>query len=54
MTTIFRAMNAQDLQYYYAMTQQLKWPHRPEDWQQALGDGVVIKEQGKLLGSAIL
>jgi N-acetylglutamate synthase-like GNAT family acetyltransferase len=56
MTALFRAMNAQDLEQCYAMTQQLKWPHRREDWQQAMtfGEGVVIEEQGKLLGSAIL
>ncbi|MDU5780199.1 MAG: GNAT family N-acetyltransferase [Pantoea sp.] len=56
MTTTFRAMNAHDIEFCYAMTQQLKWPHRREDWQQAmaLGEGVVIEEQGRLLGSAIL
>ncbi|WP_312109176.1 GNAT family N-acetyltransferase [Pantoea septica] len=56
MTTTFRAMNAHDIESCYAMTQQLKWPHRREDWQQAmaLGEGVVIEEQGRLLGSAIL
>ncbi|MEZ3499056.1 GNAT family N-acetyltransferase [Pantoea sp. KPR_PJ] len=56
MSLIFRAMTAQDLQQGYHLTQQLKWPHRPEDWQQALslGEGVVIEEQGKLLGSAVL
>lgn len=56
MTTTFRAMNAHDIEPCYAMTQQLKWPHRREDWQQAMtfGEGVVIEEQGRLLGSAIL
>lgn len=56
MTLIFRAMNAHDIEHGYAMTQRLNWPHRREDWQQALqfGEGVAIEEQGKLLGSAIL
>lgn len=56
MTTIFRAMNAHDIEHGYAMTQQLKWPHRREDWLQALalGEGVVIEEQGKMLGCAML
>lgn len=56
MTPIFRAMKAHDIESCYAMTQQLNWPHRREDWQQALalGEGVVIEEQGKLLGSAVL
>lgn len=56
MTTIFRALTAHDIERCHAMTQQLKWPHRREDWQQAimLGEGVVIEEQGELLGSAML
>ncbi|HCW99935.1 MAG TPA: histone acetyltransferase [Pantoea sp.] len=56
MTTIFRALTAHDIERCHAMTQRLKWPHRREDWQQAimLGEGVVIEEQGELLGSAML
>ncbi|WP_312630922.1 GNAT family N-acetyltransferase [Pantoea piersonii] len=56
MTTIFRALTAHDIERCHAMTQQLKWPHRREDWQQAItfGEGVVIEEQGELLGSAML
>ncbi len=51
-----RAMTPADLASCFDMTQQLKWPHRREDWQLALqlGEGIVIEEQGKLIGSAIL
>lgn len=49
-----RAMTQDDIEHGYAITQQLKWPHRREDWQQALalGEGVVAEEQGKFVGSA--
>ena len=43
MTTTFRAMNAHDIESCYAMTQQLKWPHRREDWQQALAFGETLR-----------
>lgn len=49
-----RAMTQDDIEHGYAITQQLKWPHRREDWQQALalGEGVVAEEQGQFVGSA--
>ena len=49
-----RAMTQDDIEHGYAITQQLKWPHRREDWQQALalGEGVVAEEQGRFVGSA--
>lgn len=56
MKTLFRPMTMADTEACFAMTQQLKWPHRREDWQQALalGEGVVIEEQGTVLGSALI
>lgn len=38
------------------MSQALNWPHRREDWAIGiqLGEGVVIEEQGEVIGSAIL
>ncbi|WP_413733596.1 GNAT family N-acetyltransferase [Sodalis sp. RH21] len=56
MTMIIRPMTAADLESCFTMTQRLKWPHRHEDWRIArrLGEGVVIEEQGKLIGSAML
>lgn len=55
MSIIIRTMTAADLNACYSMTQHLKWPHRPEDWQQALalGEGIVAEDQGELVGSAI-
>ncbi|WP_058973101.1 GNAT family N-acetyltransferase [Type-D symbiont of Plautia stali] len=54
MSIRLRAMTQDDIEHGYAITQQLKWPHRREDWQQALalGEGVVAEEQGKFVGSA--
>jgi len=49
-------MTPDDIEQCYALTQALKWPHRREDWQLALqlGEGTVIEEQGRLIGSAVL
>ena len=56
MSLIIRAMTPDDIEQCYALTQALKWPHRREDWQLALqlGEGTVIEEQGRLIGSAVL
>jgi len=40
MTLELKAMNETHLDAAYALTQQLKWPHRRADWQQALLLGV--------------
>lgn len=55
MSILLRPMNADDIEQTYAMTQRLTWPHRREDWQQALalGEGVVALEQEKVIGCAI-
>jgi GNAT superfamily N-acetyltransferase len=49
-------MTPDDLDPCFSMTQALKWPHRREDWALALqlGEGTVIEEQGRLIGSAVL
>ena len=56
MNMTVRNMTAGDVDTCFTLTQALKWPHRREDWQlaQQLGEGVVIEEHGKLIGSAIL
>lgn len=38
-----------------ALTQALGWPHRREDWQQALalGEGLALVENGELLGTTL-
>ena len=49
-----RAMTREDIEHGYAITQELKWPHRREDWLQALalGEGIVAEQQGQFVGSA--
>lgn len=56
MSLTIRAMTPDDLDQCFTLTQTLKWPHRREDWALALqlGEGTVIEEQGKLIGSAVL
>lgn len=55
MSIVLRAMTVADREAGFALTQQLGWAHRREDWEQliALGDGVVAEEQGNYLGGAI-
>ncbi|MDI6636444.1 GNAT family N-acetyltransferase [Pantoea dispersa] len=55
MSISLRAMTTDDIEQGFVMTQHLKWPHRREDWLQAvtLGKGVVAEEEGIYLGSAI-
>jgi len=50
-----RAMTPRDIDSGVALTQQLHWPHRREDWQQALtfGAGTVAEHQGDYAGSAL-
>ncbi|KTR50477.1 histone acetyltransferase [Pantoea ananatis] len=56
MTFHIRTMTTDDIPQVYAMSQALNWPHRREDWAIGiqLGEGVVIEEQGEVIGSAIL
>lgn len=55
MSIRLRTMTLDDIEPAFAMTQHLKWPHRREDWLQALqlGEGVAAEENGAYLGSAI-
>ncbi|MFS2224995.1 GNAT family N-acetyltransferase [Pantoea sp. B65] len=55
MSMQLRAMNEGDLDSAFALTQQMKWPHRRADWQQALqlGEGVVAVENGRVTGTAL-
>ncbi|WP_210452762.1 GNAT family N-acetyltransferase [Pantoea ananatis] len=56
MTFDIRSMTTEDIPQVYAMSQALNWPHRHEDWAIGieLGEGVVIEDQGEVIGSAIL
>lgn len=48
------AMSEEHLEQAFGLTQQLTWPHRLADWQQALqlGEGVVAEQEGEVLGTA--
>ena len=52
---ILRAMTVEDLPACHALSQQVVWPHRLEDWQLALhcGTGFVVETAGQVVGSAI-
>ena len=46
---------ADDLAAAHALSADLRWPHRPADWEQvfALGDGVVAERDGAVVGTAL-
>lgn len=55
MAVQLRAMNQDDTGKGFILTQQLKWPHRLADWQQALrlGEGIVAEKDGELVGTIL-
>ncbi|WP_345827999.1 GNAT family N-acetyltransferase [Erwinia sp. HDF1-3R] len=55
MTMQINAMNESHLDAAFGLTQRLSWPHRREDWRQALqlGEGVVAEQDGVLLGTTL-
>lgn len=50
-----RKMTAADLESAYAMSTDLRWPHRLEDWQLAfaLGQGVVAERDGAVVATGL-
>lgn len=56
MSIVLRQMNENDTETGYQLSQQVKWPHRREDWLQAyrLGEGLVATEAGKTVGCALI
>jgi len=50
-----RLMREADLPAAHALSQAVRWPHRPEDWQFALrlGTGFVAEEDGAVVGTAL-
>ncbi|MEW5287679.1 GNAT family N-acetyltransferase [Erwinia papayae] len=48
-------MNEQHLAQAAELTRRLQWPHRPEDWQQALslGEGRVAEVDGRVAGTIL-
>ncbi len=51
---VYRAMTVADLPAAHALSAQLKWPHRLEDWAmlQRVSDGVVALDGERLIGTA--
>lgn len=54
-TIHLRPMLERDLPAAFGLSQQARWPHRLEDWQQAwaLGAGVVAVANGEVVGTAL-
>lgn len=50
-----RAMTAADLGAAHALTEELRWPHRAADWEQAFrhAEGVVAERDGQVVGTAL-
>ncbi|VVO07348.1 GNAT family N-acetyltransferase [Pseudomonas fluorescens] len=51
---IYRPMNSADVASAHALSVQLKWPHRLEDWAmlQRIAQGFVVEDTGRLIGTA--
>ena len=50
-----RPFNPSDLEAAHALSSELRWPHRLEDWQFALahGSGIVAECDGRVVGTAL-
>lgn len=50
----YRPMTAADVPAAHALSVQLKWPHRLEDWAmlQRVAEGFVVEDAGQLIGTA--
>lgn len=56
MTIQLRTMQPADLEQGYRLSQQVSWPHRQADWEQALalGEGIVAENEQGVVGCAII
>ena len=52
---LLRPMTYQDLPRAHALTEELRWPHRPADWEQAFAhaEGVVAERDGQVVAIAL-
>ncbi len=55
MTLDIRSMTPEDTPSGLALSQQVGWPHRLEDWRQSLmlGQGLVAQEGGRIVGTTL-
>jgi hypothetical protein len=51
---IYRPMTSADVPSAHALSVQLKWPHRLEEWAmlQRVAKGFVVEDAGRLIGTA--
>lgn len=51
---VLRAMTSEDLPQAHALSAELRWPHRPADWEQvfAHAEGLVAERDGQVVGTA--
>lgn len=51
---VYRPMTAADVPAAHALSLELKWPHRLEDWAmlQRVAEGFVVEDDGRLVGTA--
>lgn len=52
---VLRTMTADDLPEAHALSAELRWPHRPVDWEQvfAHSEGLVAERDGKVVATAL-
>jgi ribosomal protein S18 acetylase RimI-like enzyme len=52
---VLRPMAPADLGPAHALTEDLRWPHRPADWAQAFrhGEGLVAERDGQVIGTGL-
>jgi predicted N-acetyltransferase YhbS len=50
-----RAMSPSDLAAAHALTDELRWPHRPADWEQVFrfAEGLVAERDGQVVGTGL-
>jgi predicted GNAT family N-acyltransferase len=52
---VLRPMTATDLPRAHALSAELRWPHRPADWEQmfAHADGIAVERDGELIATGL-
>jgi len=52
---VLRPMTAADLPHAHALSAELRWPHRPADWEQAFShaEGIAVERDGELVATGL-